>query len=79
PPLNEVTNAQAIGQQLYTRYMLLFELSGVILLVAMIGAIVLTLRHRPGVKRQKIAAQNARTREQSVEVVKVQTGHGVEI
>jgi len=79
PSLNEVTNAQAIGQQLYTRYMLLFELSGVILLVAMIGAIVLTLRHRPGVKRQKIAAQNARTREQSVEVVKVQTGHGVEI
>lgn len=79
PPLDQVTNAQAIGQQLYTRYMLLFELSGVILLVAMIGAIVLTLRHRPGVKRQKIAAQNARTREQSVEVVKVQTGHGVEI
>ncbi len=79
PPLEQVTNARAIGQVLYTHYLLLFQMAGFILLVAMIGAIVLTHRHRPGVRRQVIAAQNARTREQSIEVVKVQTGQGVDI
>jgi len=79
PDLAQITNARAIGQVLYTRYMLLFELAGLVLLVAMVGAIVLTLRHRVGVKRQKIAMQNARTKKESVMVVKVESGAGVEI
>ena len=79
PDLAEVNNARAIGLQLYTHYLLLFQMAGVILLVAMIGAIVLTLRHRGGVKRQRISTQNNRTREQSVAVVQVPTGQGVEI
>ncbi len=79
PPLDQVTNARAIGQVLYTHYLLLFQMAGFILLVAMIGAIVLTHRHRPGVRRQVIAAQNARTREESVQIVKVETGKGVDL
>jgi NADH-quinone oxidoreductase subunit J len=76
PPLSDVTNARAIGQVLYTRYMVLFELAGVILLVAMIGAIVLTLRHRVGVKRQNISKQMARTRKEAVSLVNVKSGQG---
>lgn len=79
PALDQVTNARAIGQVLYTHYLLLFQIAGFILLVAMIGAIVLTHRHRPGVRRQKIAAQNARTKATGVEVVKVEIGRGVDI
>lgn len=79
PDLAQVTNARAVGQVLYTHYLLLFQIAGFILLVAMIGAIVLTLRHRPGVKRQKIAVQNARMKKDAVEVVKVETGRGVDI
>ena len=79
PDLAQVSNAAAIGQVLYTHYMLLFQIAGMILLVAMIGAIVLTLRHRPGVKRQRIASQNARSKQSGVEVVQVETGRGVEI
>ena len=77
PDLAQVTNAQAIGQVLYTDYALAFELSGVILLVAMIGAIVLTHRHRLGVKRQNVSKQLARTREQSVALVNVKPGEGI--
>jgi NADH-quinone oxidoreductase subunit J len=69
-------NTRALGDILYTRYFLGFEVAGLILLVAMIGAIVLTLRQRPGVRRQKIAVQLARTRRETVEVVKVPLGHG---
>ena len=76
PDAEKITNAEAIGQVLYTRYLILFQLSGVILLVAMIGAIVLTLRHREGVKRQKIGKQLARRRRDSVEVVQVKSGEG---
>jgi NADH-quinone oxidoreductase subunit J len=72
-----VTNAQAIGAVLYTKYLIAFELSGVILLVAMIGAIVLTLRHRLGVKRQNITKQLSRTRAQSVALINVKPGEGV--
>lgn len=79
PDAAMVSNTRAIGRLLYTHYLLLFQLSGAILLVAMIGAIVLTLRHRPGVKRQKIAAQNARTKATGVEIVNVPVGQGVEI
>ena len=71
-----LTNTRALGELLYTRYIFAFQTAGVILLVAMIGAIVLTLRARVGVRRQSIARQLARTRVQSVEVVKVPIGGG---
>ncbi len=77
PALPNQTNTQNIGNILYTYYIYPFQLAGLILLVAMIGAIVLTLRSRPGVRKQKIAAQLARTKEQSVEIVKVEIGKGV--
>ncbi|MBY0362272.1 MAG: NADH-quinone oxidoreductase subunit J [Phreatobacter sp.] len=73
----DVTNAEALGRVLYTQYVYFFQLSGLVLLVAMIGAIVLTLSHRKGVKRQDPAAQSARTPETAIEVVKVKTGEGV--
>jgi NADH-quinone oxidoreductase subunit J len=72
-----LSNTRALGDVLYTRYLFAFQGAGLILLVAMIGAIVLTLRHRPDVRRQSVAAQLARTRAQSVEVVKVPVGGGV--
>jgi NADH-quinone oxidoreductase subunit J len=72
-----VTNTEAIGLVLYTRYVYFFEASGMILLVAMVGAIVLTLRHRERVRRQNIADQVARTPAMSIEVVKVRTGQGL--
>ena len=71
PPATEVTNVEALGQLIYTRYVFFFQAAGMILLVAMIGAIVLTLRHTEGVKRQDIPTQVARTREQSIEVKEV--------
>jgi NADH-quinone oxidoreductase subunit J len=71
-----LTNTRALGDILYTRYVFGFQMAGLILLVAMIGAIVLTLRHRADVRRQSISAQLARTRAQSVEVVKVPVGGG---
>ena len=77
PAATEVTNTHAIGQVLYTDYIYLFQAAGLILLIAMIGAIVLTLRSRDGVKRQKISDQVARTREESVEIRHVEPGSGV--
>ncbi|MEP3233028.1 MAG: NADH-quinone oxidoreductase subunit J [Hyphomicrobiales bacterium] len=77
PDVTEIGNTKAIGLLLYTRYIYFFQAAGLVLLVAMIGAIVLTLRHKEGVKRQDIAAQNARTRETAIEVVKVETGKGI--
>ena len=71
-----LTNTRALGDILYTRYLFAFQAAGLILLVAMIGAIVLTLRRRTDVRRQSISAQLARTRAQSVEVVKVPVGSG---
>ena len=76
-PLVTTTNTQALGSILYTRYIYAFEGSGLILLVAMIGAIVLTLRSRVGVRRQVIASQISRSRAETIEVVKVPTGHGI--
>jgi len=70
-------NTAMIGMVLYDRFILAFQLSGLILLVAMIGAIVLTLRTREGVKRQKILDQMYRTREQSVELKDVKPGQGI--
>ena len=72
-----MTNTRALGDLLYTRYIFAFQVAGLILLVAMIGAIVLTLRHKPNVKRQSIADQVARTRETAIEVVKVRPGQGL--
>ncbi len=72
-----ITNAEALGQVLYTKYVYFFQLSGLVLLVAMIGAIVLTLSHKAGVKRQDPGAQAARTPEESIAIVKVKTGEGV--
>ncbi len=76
-PINsDVSNIQAIGNVLYTDYIYLFQVAGAILLVAMIGAIVLTHRTRPGVRRQKIASQVGRKRSDAVELVKVKSGQG---
>ena len=72
-----VTNTEAIGRVLYTQYFYFFQAAGLILLVAMIGAIVLTLRERVGVRRQDISKQNARTQETAVEVRKVPFRQGV--
>ncbi len=72
-----VTNAEAIGQVLYTDYVYIFQAAGLVLLVAMIGAIVLTLRHRPGVKRQNIAAQVARTPKTGMTIVQIKDGAGI--
>ena len=76
PPPDQVPNTRALGAVLYTKYAYLFQASGLILLIAMIGAIVLTLRQREGVRRQSIAAQIGRRREESVEVKKVPTRSG---
>ncbi|MDO8974815.1 NADH-quinone oxidoreductase subunit J [Reyranella sp.] len=72
-----IDNTRAIGRVLYTQYFYLFQVAGLVLLVAMIGAIVLTLRSRPGVRRQKAGEQINRTKEQSITVVKVPTRGGV--
>ena len=69
-----ISNTQALGQILYTKYVYFFQGAGMILLVAMIGAIVLTLRHREGVKRQSVAEQVARSPKTALEVVKVPSG-----
>jgi NADH-quinone oxidoreductase subunit J len=69
-----ITNTEAIGRVLYTQYVYYFQAAGLVLLVAMIGAIVLTLRDRPGVKRQDIMQQNARTKATAMDVKKVQPG-----
>jgi NADH-quinone oxidoreductase subunit J len=72
----EPSNTKALGLVLYTDYAYLFQLAGLILLVAMIGAIVLTLRHREGVRRQSIAQQVGRRRSDSIEVKDVTPGSG---
>jgi NADH-quinone oxidoreductase subunit J len=71
-----VSNTQALGDILYTQYVYYFEIAGLVLLVAMIGAIVLTLRQRPGVRRQSISRQNARDPALAVRVVDVKPGQG---
>ncbi len=72
-----MTNTMALGQVLYTRYAYLFEAAGLILLTAMIGAIVLTLRHKVGIKRQKVALQTERTPAEAVEIRKVASRQGI--
>ena len=77
PPPSQVTNTHALGRILYTDYIYLFQASGMILLIAMVGAIVLTLRQREGVRRQSIPQQVARRRQESVELKKVPTRSGI--
>ncbi len=77
PPAGQLTNTEAIGRVLYTQYFYFFQAAGLVLLVAMIGAIVLTLRERVGVKRQDISRQVARTQNTAVEVRKVPFRQGI--
>jgi NADH-quinone oxidoreductase subunit J len=74
----DVTNAEAIGRVLYTDYVYFFQAAGIVLLIAMIGAIVLTLRHKPGVRRQNIGNQIARTPRTGMRVVDIKPGEGIE-
>ncbi len=78
PIPNNVSNTEALGLVLYTKYIHYFQLAGMVLLVAMIGAIVLTLRHKAKVKRQDINVQNARTPELAMAVRKVASGQGLQ-
>ncbi len=77
PDLAQRQNTAALGDVIYTKYIYLFQAAGMILLIAMIGAIVLTHRQRPGVRKQVIAKQLARRREDAVELKKVQPGQGI--
>jgi NADH-quinone oxidoreductase subunit J len=74
PAATDISNTRALGNVLYTKYIYLFQVAGLILLVAMIGAISLTMRRRVGVRRQVIAEQNMRRRDETVEVVDVPVG-----
>jgi len=76
-PGSGITNTEALGRVLYTKYIFLFQGAGLILLVAMIGAIVLTLRHKEGVRRQSISAQVARNPATAIEIVKVAPGQAI--
>lgn len=77
PDLLARSNTAALGDIIYTDYLYYFQICGMVLLVAMIGAIVLTLRHKPNVKRQSIAEQVARTPATAMEIKKVETGKGI--
>jgi len=77
PNIAERSNTAALGDILYTDFVFYFQVAGLVLLVAMIGAIVLTLRHKPNVKRQSIPTQVARTPETAIEIKKVETGKGI--
>ena len=77
PPIETVTNTEALGRVLYTTYVYYFQAAGLVLLVAMVGAIVLTLRHRVPVKRQNPSVQVARTRATAIDIVKVTPGQGL--
>ena len=78
PSMATISNTEAIGLVLYTRYVYFFEAAGLILLVAMIGAIVLTLQHRERVRRQDIGAQVARTPATAIELRQIRPGQGLE-
>ena len=73
----DITNAETIGRVLYTDYVYFFQAAGIVLLIAMIGAIVLTLHHRPRVRRQSVSRQVARTRATGMDVVQIPSGAGV--
>jgi NADH-quinone oxidoreductase subunit J len=73
----DITNTEALGLVLYTRYIYYFQAAGVVLLIAMVGAIVLTLRHKENVKRQDAGAQIARTKATAIEIRQVRPGQGL--
>ena len=75
--VSTLTNTEQLGRVLYTDYVFYFQTAGLVLLVAMIGAIILTLHHKPGVKRQDIGAQVARTKETAMEIKSVRPGQGL--
>jgi NADH-quinone oxidoreductase subunit J len=77
PDMAQVQNTEALGRILYTQYVYVFQAAGIVLLVAMIGSIVLTLRRRPGVRKQDINVQVARRKEETMEIVKVPVGKGI--
>lgn len=77
PSPSDISNTEALGRLLYTKYFYLFQGAGLVLLVAMIGAIVLTLRHRPGIRRQSISAQVSRTREEAIEIRDIPPRQGI--
>ncbi len=77
PDPGMISNTEALGRLIYTDYIYLFQASGLVLLVAMIGAILLTLRSREGIRRQSIAKQNLRTKKDSIELRKIPTGGGI--
>ena len=77
PTPTDVTNTEALGRILYTDFIYYFQAAGLVLLVAMVGAIVLTLRHKEGVKRQNIADQVARNPASAIEIIKVKPGQGI--
>ena len=77
PIVEGVQNTRGLGAVLYDRYALMFQMSGLVLLVAMIGAIVLTLRHKPNIKRQDVSRQVGRDAKTAMQVKSVQTGVGV--
>ncbi len=79
PIINEISNTHSLGQVLYTDYIHIFQISGMILLIAMIGAIVLTFRQREGVKKQSYLKQISRERSEGVEVLEVASNKGVKI
>jgi NADH-quinone oxidoreductase subunit J len=77
PNIDTLSNTAALGHVLYTRYVYYFQAAGLVLLVAMIGAIVLTLRHKPNVKRQNVADQVARTKATAIDIRRVRPGQGI--
>jgi NADH-quinone oxidoreductase subunit J len=77
PTPHDLSNTAALGSVLYTQYFYLFEAAGFVLMTAMIGAIVLTLHHKVGIKRQSVEAQNARTAKSAVELKKVPSRAGL--
>jgi len=77
PPPGELTNTEALGNVLYTKYIYLFQAAGIVLLIAMVGAIVLTLRHRVDVRRQSIVNQLSRSKSETLEVKKVPSRSGI--
>jgi NADH-quinone oxidoreductase subunit J len=77
PAVSQISNTHALGMVIYTNYVYLFQIAGLVLLVAMVGAIVLTLRQRSGVRRQSIGRQTERRRGDSLEIKNVPTGSGV--
>jgi NADH-quinone oxidoreductase subunit J len=77
PAIAAMSNTEALGSLIYTRYIYLFQAAGIVLLIAMIGAIVLTLRSRTGVRKQSISQQVSRRRDESVEIKEVAPGSGI--